>query len=489
MVLLMFVSLYTSRVILEVLGVEDFGIYNVVGGFVSILGFFISSLTNACQRYLNIGLGSNDIDKTRIYFRQSFTILLFFSIFVLVVGETIGLWFVMNKLVIPEHRHFAAFWVYQFSLVSIICAIIQVVFLAAIIAHEKMTIYAYLGLFEGITRLGIAFLLSYLNSDHLILYGALSTVNSILILFFHIGYSYHKFDICSVRLIWEKELANKMAKFISANIFGCFAWSAGVQGTNIILNIFFGPAVNAARGVAVQVSSIVNKFTDSVMTAVKPQIIKSYAADDVSYMHMLIMKVSKLAFFISVLIAMPILFGTEFLLEFWLKKVPEFTVEFSRLVIIEAFAQVLITPLWIAANATGDIKRNQVYGRLFTLMSLPLSYIALTLFYNPIIAIAICTSMNYLYWCYCVYDIKIQINLSVYKYFKAVVLPSIIIASILIIVGLIIKSFYYENGVIQFIITSLAIEIVGICVAFLLMTKGERDMINKAIARFLHKKN
>lgn len=488
MILLLLISLYTSRVILESLGAEDFGIYNIVGGLVAFIGFFMSSLINASQRYINVGLGKNDEQLTRIYFRQSFTILFLVSLLVIIASETFGIWFVMNKLVIPESRHFAAFWVFQFSLISIVCAIIQVNFLATIIAYEKMTMYAYFGLIEGFTKLGIAFILIYSSSDHLILFGALSAANSIIILLFHVLYCKTKFNICSLRFIWKKSLVLEMIKFISSNLFGCFAWSVGIQGTNIILNIFFGPIVNAARGIALQISSIVNKFTDSVMTAVKPQIIKSYTRGDIEYMQLLIMKSSKLAFFISVLIAMPVLFETDYILKVWLNHFPDYTIEFSRLIIIETFAQVLITPLWMAANATGNIKRNQIYGRIFTLMSLPLSYISLLLFNNPVIAMAMCTLMNYFYWCYCVYDIKKQINLNIRKYIKSVVFPSITIISSLLIVGICFNSLYRETGFIHFITTTFVLECFGLIVVFLLLTKGEKQIVNNAISKCLNKR-
>ena len=329
MLLLMAVSLYTSRVILDALGVDDFGIYNVVGGLVGMLGFFTSSLTNVSQRYLNIGIGSKDKIQTILYFKQCSTILFVFSLITLLLGETIGLWFVINKLVIPTERLFAAFWVYQFSLVSVICSINQVNFLGAIVAHEKMDVYAFLGLFEGIARLIIAFIILNSSCDHLILYAGLTALISILILIFHIVYCRIKFEICSLQLCWDKKLVKEMTKFISVNLFGCFAWSAGVQGSNIVMNLFFGPVVNAAKAISMQESTVVLKFTDSIMTAVKPQIIKSYASGDVSYMLSLMMKTSKLSFFISIIIAGPILIKTDYILTLWLKNVPEYAAIFS----------------------------------------------------------------------------------------------------------------------------------------------------------------
>lgn len=487
MLLLMIVSLYTSRVVLEALGVNDYGIYNVVGGFVGMLGFFTSSLTNVSQRYLNIGIGTGDRCLTIKYFKQCGTILFVFSILTLIIGETIGLWFVINKLVIPPERLNAVVWVYQFSLVSIFCSINQVNFLGAIVANEKMGFYAYLGLFEAFARLMIAFIIINSPYDHLILYASLTAFVSILVLLLHIVYCKIKFDVCHFGFCWDKQLVRDMTKFISANLFGCFAWSAGVQGTNVILNLFFGPVVNAAKGISTQVGSIVNRFTENVMTAVKPQMIKSYASGDTEYMLKLLMKSSKLAFFISTIIAVPILIETDYILQIWLKDVPNYAVAFSRIVIVESLASVFINPLWIAANATGNIKRNQIYGRIFTLSSLPLSYISLSVLPNPILAVLICALMQYLYWFYCIYDIKKQLDLNMLVYVNKVVAPCLILICSLITVGVFIDKLWITKGVIGFLSTTLILIILGVLFSYRLMTNGERQVARSIFLKILSK--
>ena len=487
MLLLMLVSLYTSRVILGALGVEDYGIYNVVGGVVGMLGFFTSSLTNASQRYLNLGIGRGDEELTIKYFKQCGTILFCFSLITILLGETIGLWFVMNKLVIPSERMIAAFWVYQFSLLSVICSINQVNFLGAIVAHEKMGVYAYLGLFEAFSRLFVAYVIVKSSFDHLILYAGLTALVSVLVLSFHILYCKVEFRVCKIGLCWDKSLVKEMTKFISANLFGCFAWSAGVQGSNIVMNMFFGPVMNAAKGISMQVSSVVSRFTDSIMTAVKPQIIKSYASGNVSYMLALMMKSSKLSFFISALIAVPILVEADYILALWLKNVPEYAAPFSKIVIIESLASIFINPLWIAANATGNIKRNQIYGRLFTLAALPLSYISLKIVPNPILAVAICAFMQYMYWFYCIYDIKKQLNLDLFVYLKQVISPSVIVFSCLLLLGLFINAFWKSGSFIHFFTTSTVLVIVGLIIEYLLMSRGERLLIKSFVCKILRK--
>lgn len=489
MLLLMIVSLYTSRVLLEALGVDDFGIYNVVGGLVAMLGFFTSSLTNVSQRYLNIGIGSNNREQTILYFKQCGTILFIFSLITLILGETIGLWFVINKLVIPTERMLAAIWVYQFSLLSVICSINQVNFLGAIVAHEKMNIYAYLGLFESIARLIVVFLILNSTHDHLILYAGLTSLISVIVLLFHIIYCLVKFDVCQIGLCWNKSLVKDMTKFISANLFGCFAWSAGVQGSNIVMNIFFGPVVNAAKAISMQVSTVISRFTENIMTAVKPLIIKSYASGEIPYMLNVVMKSSKYSFFISTIVSIPILIETEYILTLWLKNVPEYAIIFSRIVIIESLASIFITPLWIAANATGDIKRNQIYGRLFTLISLPLSYISLCIVPNPILPVAICASMQYLYWFYCIYDINKQLHLEIKTYVKQVVFPSIMIFFSLLFIGFLISRIGGPLTFLHFLMNVFITVILGLLLAFLLMTNGEKLMLKRIIFRKLENNN
>lgn len=400
MLLLMFISLFTSRVVLQQLGVEDFGINNVVAGFVSMLAFFTSSLSNVVQRFLNFGLGKGNMQETTCYFRQSFTILLVISVIVIILGETVGLWFVSNKLVIPASRLSAAIWVYQFSVVATVCSILQVAFVGAIVAREKMGAYAYLGLFEAFARLGIAYALKVGPWDHLVLFGFLTAMVSISTTAFYVIYAIRSFPECFCTLYFNKKLICHMSKFVGANLFGCLAWSVGNQGITIILNLFFGPVVNAARGLAMQVSGAVMRFTDSIMTAIKPQIIKSYASNDYSYMNILVEKGSKFSFFLICFIAIPVIVECERILSLWLGQVPDYSVTFTRLVIVEQMISVFITPLWIVANATGNIMRNQVYGRSFVLAALPISYCLLLLDRNPILPMVVLVFANLGYLVY-----------------------------------------------------------------------------------------
>lgn len=482
MFILMLVSLYTSRVVLNALGVEDFGINNVVAGFVAILAFFTSSLSNASQRYLSIGLGKEDLSETTVAFKQGFTLMLIFSLAVLVLGETVGLWFVSNKLVIPPNRVSAALWIYQFALISTICSINQVTFMAAIVAREKMGVYAYLGIFEAVARLAIAFMLQWFtNVDHLILFGFLTAVVSILTFIFHISYCVLKFPEAKCQVCWHKRLVKEMSGFISANLFGCFAWAAGVQGINIILNMFFGPVVNAARGIAVQINGVVSRFTENVMTAMKPQIIKSYAGGELDYMKMLIEKSTKYMAILAAFLAIPIMFEAKFVLQLWLGQVPDYTVVFIRLVLIEQMIWALVPPLWIAANATGEIKKNQVYGRIFLLAALPVSYGLLCVVNNPVVPMVVLIISDAGYWLYCLYDIHNQISLDITRYFKKSIMPPFIFVIVLVGINSVALLLYGTDNLVRLSIVVSATIVSGGAVCYCVLEKEEKNFVKTFI--------
>lgn len=488
MLLVMAVTLYTSRVVLEVLGVEDFGIYNVVGGVVSILGFFISTLSNVSQRYINIGLGKQDLLETEYAFRQSFTLMCLLSVILLLLGETLGLWFVYNKLVIPPDRLVAAVWVYQFSLISILSAINQVPLMGAIVAHERMNMYAYLGLFEAFSRLVIAYLLKMeVIFDSLILYGILTALVSIITWLFYAFYCVKGFSECKLRFYWDNSLVKEMSRFIGQNLFGCFAWSAGIQGTNILLNLFFGPAVNAARAISVQVSTIVTRFTENIMTAVKPQIVKSYASGDREYLIYLIENSSKYSFFLITFLSVPIMLEIDFILHVWLGQVPEFAASFTRLVLCESLFSVLLSPFCAVANATGNIKRNQIYGRFFVLSVFPLSCLALKINANPQMPFVISVIANAGYWLYCLYDIHKQINLNVSRYMRIVIKPTFSLFIVLYTSGRLIIYLSPQESYFRFIIILFFTIVIGVCIVYYFMNIHERMKICNVLRKVFSK--
>ena len=333
MLFMMLVSLYTSRVVLATLGVEDFGIYNVVGGVITMFSFFNGAMSSSTQRYITFELGRGDFDQLQKVFQTSVNIHLLVALLILFLGETIGLWFFYEKMVIPASRMTAAFWVYQFSIITMMVMIVSVPYNAAIIAHEKMSIFAYISILEVLLKLGIVYLLYLTRSDKLIMYAALLCATQLLIRIVYGHYCSCHFKEVRYYWGWDLKLFKEMLYFGGWNLWGGFATVLFSQGINILLNMFFGPFVNAARGIAVQVQGAVTQFSTNFQTALNPQITKSYALGDFTYMHSLIFRSSKFTFLLLAVISFPILLETEMILQLWLNMVPAYTVVFVRLML------------------------------------------------------------------------------------------------------------------------------------------------------------
>lgn len=466
MFLVMLVTLYTSRVVLDVLGVEDYGVYNVVGGIVAFLGFFTSSLSNVTQRYLNIGLGNNNLREASRYFSQSLLLYLMLSALLVVVGETLGVWFVRNKLVVPAGRELAVVWTFRFSLLASVIALLQIPYISVIVARERMSIYAYIGIVEVVLKLGCVFLLLLWGDQNRVAqYAALIAGSYLVVLLIYWAYCRARFPESRFRFCWDTALIRKMALFVGYNLFGSFSYAAGAQGNNILLNLFFGPAVNAARAVAMQVSAAVIRFSGSFITAVKPQIIKSYVVGDVEYMQNLIRKTTLYSFLLISLIALPILFNTEFILNLWLKEVPDYAPLFTQLVVVDAMIGVLADPLWLAANATGQLKRNQVYGRGVMLLTLPVSYFVLRIWPNPIVPFLAVILAQCIYWLYCVYDIHLQLDLNLLRYFREVVVHICAIGASVFVIGMV-ECQFISSGLLRLVVTTVSVGVGTITLAF-----------------------
>lgn len=377
MLLTMAVSLYTSRVILQTLGVEDFGIYNVVAGFVMMLGFLRSAMASATQRFLSFELGQSGDNNVSGVFSMSLNIHLIIAIFVLVIGETVGIWFVRTQLTIPLDRIVVAEWVFHLSILSFMITIISVPYNALIIANEQMSIFAWVSIVDVILKLIIVFMLTWFGMDKLILYGMLSLAVTFIIFMFYGLYCKRKYKESKFRLYWDRNLFNTITSYTGWNLWGSIALVMSGQGVNILLNIFFGPSVNAARAIAMQVSGALNSFVQNLQVAITPQIVKSYASKDMFYMHQLVCFGSKYNFFLLLILSLPILNNIEVILPIWLGVVPENTSIFAKLVIYIILIDSLSYPLMAAAQATGNIKFYQIFVGGILLLNVPLSYVIL----------------------------------------------------------------------------------------------------------------
>lgn len=433
MLLTMAVTLYTSRVVLATLGVDDYGIYNVAGGVVVMFTFINSAMANASQRFLTFELGIGDFGKLHKVFCTSVIIHAFISLIILLLAETIGLWFLNNYMVIPAERMDAAHWVYQFAVLSTIAVMMRVPFNASIIAHEKMSAFAYISILEVILKLIIVYMLSIFDIDKLKLYAILMFCIQFLDCSIYIAYCYKHFTECHFRFYYNKQLFNEMISFAGWSMFGNLAAVAFTQGVNILLNIFFGPVVNAARAVAVQVQNAVQGFVSNFQMALNPQITKNYASGNMEQMHTLIFASSRFSFFLLFFLSLPIIIEAEQILGVWLEEVPQHTVKFVRLILCIMMVDAIANPLITAAQATGRIKVYQAVVGGILLLIVPLSYIALKLGNNPEVVFIVHFSMVIVAHIARLLMVRPMIHLSLRKYFYNVILK---IASVTIISSL-----------------------------------------------------
>lgn len=425
MIILMLVTLYTSRVILSTLGIEDYGIYTLIGGFISIFSFVSHALVNSMQRFFNIALGQQDRERFRRIYMMGINIFIIFSFILLVLGETVGLWYIKCKMNIPLGRENAAFWVYQISIITLIVQLFRTPDNAAIIAHEKMSFYAYLSIGEAVLKLLIVFTLQLFHSDKLILYVILYLAASLLINLAYKIYCNAKFSECHYRLLWDKPLFKEMVSFSGWSLLNSGSRTITMQIENIFLNRYYSVSVNAAMGVASQVYNAINLFLTNFQTAFKPQLTKTYAAGEMPEHYSLLNRSSKFSFYLLLILVVPIVYNLDVLLSVWLVEVPQFTKDFCIYVLLAYLVDALAMPLWTSIAANGDIKGAQISTSIVFVIQLFASFFALKAGWPPyIVSIFILVSHSihyflYLYFCKKICDINMKC------YFKTVILPLI----------------------------------------------------------------
>jgi O-antigen/teichoic acid export membrane protein len=395
MLLSMAISLYTSRIVLNALGVEDFGIYNVVGGIVLMLGFLNYAMSASTQRFLTFEMGIGNLTELNRIFNMSLIIHAIIAIIVFILSETIGLWFLNTHLNIPSARIIAANWIYQFSVFAFIITVLYVPYNAIVIAHERMNVFAYISITEVVLKLFVAVILVWFGFDKLKFYAALIFFVSVVISIIYIVYCRMKFEESKFHLLWDKQLFRKMSNFANWNLLGVTAALAYNLGVNFLLNIFFGPIVNAARGVSYQVQGAVNGFVNNFQIAVNPTITKSFAIGDKQYMYSLIFRASKYSFYLLLLISLPLLIETEIILKLWLKTVPDFTIIFTRLILIDVLICSLSGFLQTIAQATGNVRKYQLVVSIILLLNLPFSFILLKLGFVPQVTFVISIILSF----------------------------------------------------------------------------------------------
>ena len=384
MMVTMVISLYTSRVVLQVLGVDDYGTYQAVGGIVGFLGFINNALGTGSSRFITFGLGEGNYEKLKNIFSTTLTGHIILALFIVIVAETAGLWFLHNKMVIAPDRMDAALWVFHLSILTAFFSLTQVPFNACIIAHEKMTIFAYISIVDAVCRLGIVYLLVIGQMDKLILYAFLHMILQVLILLFYRFYCTNHFEEARFRLYIEKELFREILGFSGWGLFAQTSIALNNQGILVLLNMFFSPAVVAARSLSIQVNMAATQFMSNFQTAAVPQIVKRYAAKDYEGSKQLLLDTTKFSFCLMMMLSIPICFSAKHLLSLWLETVPPYTVIFLQLIVIQSLFQVFDTSFYYALYAKGRLRENALISPTFGLIRFPVIYILFKIGFSPV---------------------------------------------------------------------------------------------------------
>lgn len=474
----MVVSLYTSRKILEALGVEDFGIMNVVGGVISLMAIINGSMSVATQRYLTYELGKGDSGEFSKVFNMAVYIHAILALLVLIVAETVGLWFVNTHLNIPESRMVAANWIYQAAVLSCLLGILQTPYNASIVSHEHMHIYAYVGLGETFARLLIVLALLLYPYDRLAVWGFAIFALQLAVAMIYRIYCIRHFSHCRlVRHGWNRSLFRSMLGFTGWNMFGTVAWTLKGQGTNILLNIFGGPIVNAANGIAFQVSAAVRNLFSGFQSAVNPQLTKTYAANDRTATCSLLCKSSKISFYLMFVVALPVMLEADFILDIWLVDVPPFAPLFTCIIICESLVDTLAGPMITSLMATGRIKWYQIVVSSVLLLQLPIAYFMLKAGFpiaTPLLLSVIFMILgNSARILFC----RNMIGLSLRTYLREVIFPILMVMafSIAVTYGV---HLLFPSGWVRVVVCSL-VSVVSVSVAVLTigLTASERTFL------------
>lgn len=486
MLFTMGVALYTSRVVLNALGEEDFGIYNVVGGVVTMLAFLNGVMGSGTSRFLTYELGRGNLEQLNKIFNVALVIHVAIAIVVFLLAETIGLWFMMTQMTIPAERLNAAFWVYQFSVLSCVVQLTQTPYTAIIIAHERMNIYAYVSILEVVLKLGIAGLIAcYVSFDKLIFYATALFVVFLIVACVYRSYCIKRYAECRFRFTKDKALCKTLLHFSGWDIIGYLCVVSQGQGINILLNVFFGPIVNAARGITFQVEGAFNAFMGNFMLAVQPQIVKLYAIGELQGMIRLVNASSKYAFYLVWLLALPVFLKTEYILRLWLKEVPDYTVIFIRLILINCLIRAVARAVVIAVHATGNIKRLNLWGGTIGLIPLPLSYVFLRLGFVPEIAFVVVIVCSLVCNIVELIVLKKQICFSLKEYlFKVYVICCVVVVCSSVL-PLVVRP-YFENHIFSlFGFGVLCIFSVVLTVYWVGIDRQTRKKVNHFIGKYL----
>ncbi|MGC1474016.1 MAG: lipopolysaccharide biosynthesis protein [Psychroserpens sp.] len=486
MIVIMLVSLYTARVVLIYLGIEDFGIYNVVGGVIVLLGFLHSALTNASQRFLTFEIGRKDDVQLKKTFSLIMTSHFIISIIIFVLAETIGLWFINTQLNIPDNRMNAVNWVFQFSVFTFIINILRVPYNAMVVAYEEMSFFAVVSIIETALKLGVVFLLPVIAIDKLSLYAGLMFLVPLLSTLMYKAYCNRKFENSKYIFQWDRQLFMQLTTFSGWSMLGATSNIAALQGGNILLNLFSGVVANASFGIATQVSTAVSTFSSNLLIAFNPQIIKNYSTGDTEGMFKLVLRASSYASYLVLLIAIPFLINTEVILDLWLKDIPYYAVVFCQLMIIYQLIDMIQAPLGTLINATGKIRVYHLWLSALLILNVPIAWYLLKIGWEPYWVLLVRIILNFISAIIRTVHVKYLVNFPTWTYFTSVVLKFLLVAVPALGISIVMQQYcgdgvlgFIYNAVISVLITSIIIYLLGI-------NKNERTFINGFIAKFIN---
>lgn len=487
MLLMMLIALYTSRVTLQALGVEDFGIYNVVGGLVSMGSIFVGAVSIAIQRFITFELGQRNQQKLNIVFSTSLILQLVAVIVVLFVFETVGLWFLDNELEIPEARINAAHVIYHFSIFTFCLSLCYLPYNACIIAHERMKAFAYMSIIEVVAKLGIVYVIMLDGFDKLIVYGMLLMIIQTMVVSAYLFYCHRNFEECRLRFTFDRNVVKEMFGYAGWTYIGAGSALLRDAGGNILINMFYGPVANASRGIAIQVQNAVNQFATNFMTALNPQITKNYAAGNYDYMKYLIFNGSRISCYMLMFLSLPILLNTEYILQLWLGQQPQYASSFVRLALLFVFSEAISTPLVTSASASGKIRNYQLLVGGLQSLNFPLSWLLLFLGCPPYITFVVAIIVSQMCLCGRLYILRNMINLPSRLFIKNVYCNIIVTT----LVGSLLPFIFYlltDKNLNTFVCSCfLSMLSMGIAIFYVGCNGEERIFIRKKIKELIRK--
>ena len=489
MLFVLIVSLYTSRVILNTIGVEDFGVYNVIGGFVAMFSFLNVSLSASIQRYYNFEKGkSGDFGFTSVY-STAVVLQFLLMLLLLIIVEPLGIWYINNKVVVPPESLFASKVIFQFSLASLCLVVLQVPYLAAILAKERMNYYAYVGIVDVFLKLLIVLLLPILPYNKLITYGILNFIVSLINFFMYYFYSKKQFYELRFHRKINWMLFLSLLKFSGWNMFGSFSQIVRNQGVNILLNFFFGPVVNAARGIAFQIKSAVMGLIQNISTAARPQVVESYAKEDFLRSKTLMYGISKICFVLLYMVVMPLSLEIEYVLHLWLgDNIPQYTSVFSILVLLTSLIDILNLPISMIIMASGKIGKYNILTSIIGLFELPLSFLLLKLGYSPVCVFIVTFFMSFLIQVASIKILEEKTGILVIDYIKSIVFPLTIFS----IISPILPYFVYNSVSSSFtrfsIVIFISIVVVLTVSCFCVLNRNEKKLVKNLISQIIKRR-